>query len=117
MKTVNDDIFSLLKSTGYSVNAYDSDVKDGDSVNYVLIPESSDGIKEQYRLEITVIAFDFITGMKMLDDVKKALITVGDTPKTDVILSIALNGGGNLVNYETHTHHLKAYFNILAKAR
>ena len=117
MTEVINDISNILQKTGYKINAFASDIKDGDSVSYILIPSSSDGIKEQYRLETTIVSNDFVRAVKMLDDVKNALLTIADTQKTNNILNIELNGGGNMVNYETNTYHLKAFFAVKSKKR
>ena len=84
-----------------------------DCIVYKLVPLTSDGIEEQNRFSITVISKDMIKAMKILEAVKKVLLTVGDEPKTNNILEISLNGGGDPVeNLETGTVHIKANFII-----
>jgi len=117
MENLIKEINSLLEKTGYTVNTFSSDYKEGNSINYIIIPSSSDGIKEQYRLEITIISDSFLKGAIMLDDVKEVLLTQADEKKTDTILSIELNGGGNMINYLTKTYHMKAYFVIKTRMR
>ena len=84
-----------------------------DCIVYKFVPLTSDGIKEQNRFSITVISKDMIKAMHILEAVKKVLLTVGDEPKTNNILEISLNGGGDPVeNLETGTVHIKANFII-----
>lgn len=81
------------------------------------VPLSSDGIKEQNRLELTFIHEDELIAKKLMNRVKELLITVGDNKLNNEILEISLNGGGNLVDYQTNTIQLKAFFNIKNRVR
>lgn len=87
-----------------------------DCILYKNVPVLDDGIKAQYRLEVTVIALSLGLGEQILERVKQIFITIADTQKHNRILNCALNGGGVLENLETSTYHYKAYFNYTTKA-
>lgn len=117
MKT-NDALKALLNVTDDDPKIYPfgaDSVKD--CIVYKLIPQTDDGIKEQSRLEITIITHDIGLGLNILEALKNILVTVGDMPKTSNILEISLNGGGCLENLETNTIHHKAYFIIKSRRR
>lgn len=82
-----------------------------------LVLLSSDGIKEQNRLELTFVHEDELIAKKLMNRVKELLTTVGDNKINNEILEISLNGGGNLVDYQTNTIQLKAFFNIKNRVR
>lgn len=117
-----DEIIELLKndealSTFLNISEYDPKIYPfntsvvQDCIVYKFIPLTSDGIKEQNRMEITAISRDMDRGLKILDLVKSALITIGDEPKTKNILEVSLNGGGTpMENETTGTVHIKANF-------
>ena len=110
------EILSLLEPLGYPLRPFGTEVIEN-CIVYNFIPVSSDRVKEQNRLEITVISKDVKQGLNILEEVKNALLTFGDEQKTDNILEIALNGGGSLENLETDTVHFKAFFVIKNKYR
>ncbi|MCI1959698.1 MAG: hypothetical protein LKJ25_08775 [Clostridia bacterium] len=111
-----DELVTLLNETGYKIYPFGS-TKIENCIVYNFVPLTSDGIKEQNRLEITVISKNMETGLTMLADIKEKLLTFGDEPKTDNILSINLNGGGSLENLETNTFHFKAFFVVTSRYR
>ena len=111
-----DEILCILKTLGYNIYPFGTE-KIENCIIYNLIPISSNKIIEQNRLEITVISLDMQIGLKMLENIKQALITLGDKSLTNNILAINLNGGGSLENLETNTFHFKAFFNIKSKFR
>ena len=84
---------------------------------YKFIPITSDGIKEQNRLELTIITVDDLRGLSILETVKSILLTRGDTQKTSNILEVSLNGGGTLENLETGTIHRSAFFIVKNRIR
>lgn len=86
-----------------------------DCIVYKNVPVTDDGIKAQYRLEITVIALSLGIGEQILERIKEVLITIADTKKHSKILNCSLNGGGLLENLESNTYHYKAYFNYTTK--
>lgn len=111
-----DEIIVLLKALGYPVKPYGSE-KIEDCIIYNFVPLTSDKIKEQSRLEITVITKSMGDGLEILEGVKEILLTRGDEQLTDNILNVALNGGGSLENLETNTFHFKANFIVLSRYR
>ena len=82
------------------------------SIIFNVIPQSSDKIKESYRVEVTCIDTDYGHAMELLETVKDILLTFGDNQLTDKILSVVQNGGSSLKNESTKTYHLAAYFDI-----
>lgn len=110
------DLYNALVSLKYPVRPFGTD-KIEDCIIYNIVPVSNDGAVQQDRLEITVISKDLLTAQRMLEQVKKVLLTVGDTKFNNDILDISLNGGGSLENLETETYHLKAYFIVTSKYR
>lgn len=111
-----DELVNILKSLGYQVRPFGTEFI-GDCIVYNFIPLTSDKIKEQNRLEVTVISQSMATGLKILSDVKEAVLTFGDSPLSNNILEIALSGGGSLENLETNTFHFKAYFIVKSRYR
>lgn len=117
-----DEIIELLKnddafSTYLNISEHDPKIYPfstsvvQDCIVYKFVPLTSDGIKEQNRIEITAISRDMYRALKILELVKSALITIGDEPKTKNILEISLNGGGTpMENESTGTVHIKANF-------
>lgn len=117
MKT-NDELNALLNATDDDPKIYPFGAdRVKDCIVYKLIPQTDDGIKEQSRLEITIITHDIELGLNILEELKNILVTVGDQSKTSNILEISLNGGGCLENLETNTIHHKAYFIIKSRRR
>ena len=109
-----DQLLEVLRPLGYPLRPYGSEEIE-DCIVYNFVPVSSDKIKEQNRLEITVIALSVGKGLEMLEEIKEALLTLGDQNKTDNILEISLNGGGSLENIETKTFHFKAFFIVKSR--
>jgi len=109
-------LYKILLSLGYPVKPYATDTIE-DCILYKLVPVSNDGVKQQDRLEITVISTNLLTAQQMIEKIKCALLTIGDTQFNNDILEISLNGGGSLENVETNTYHLKAYFIMTSKYR
>lgn len=106
----------LLDQAGYPVYLFCTN-EIAECILYNFVPLTSDGIKEQGRLEVTIIAFSMEKAQEMLKKVKEVLLTVGDQPKTNTILEIALNGGGCMENIDTATIHLKAFFSVKSRYR
>ena len=111
-----DEILSILKPLGYNIYPFGTE-KIENCIIYNLIPISSNKIIEENRLEITVISLDMETGLKIVEKIKQELITLGDKPLTNNILTINLNGGGSLENLETNTFHFKVFFNVKSRYR
>jgi hypothetical protein len=111
-----DELVNILKLLGYPVRPFATEIIE-DCIIYNFIPLTSDKVKEQNRLEITVISKSMTNGLKILSEVKEALLTFGDKPLSNNILEIALNGGGSLENLETNTFHFKAYFIVKSRYR
>ena len=113
---VLDELLSILKCLGYPIKPFGTETIEN-CIVYNFVTLTSDKVKEQNRLEITIISKSMSDGLKILEGVKEILLTRGDEQLTDRILSIALNGGGSLENLETNTFHFKANFIVLSKYR
>lgn len=111
-----DELLGLLKPLGYDIHPFGSDnIKE--CIVYNFVPLTCDKVKEQNRLEITVISKSMRKGLEMIKQIKDVLLTLGDDPKTNNILEVTLNGGGSLENLETNTFHFKAFFIVKSRYR
>lgn len=113
---VIEELYALMQSVGCPVYAFATETVQ-DCIVYQYIPLLSDGVKEQGRLETTIITQDMEKAYRLLEKLKGALLTVGDERKTNGIYEISHNGGGCLENAETNTIHLKANFTVKSRAR
>lgn len=111
-----DELLNLIKPLGYPIYPFGTETTE-DCIVYNFIPITSDKIKEQNRIEITVISRSMEKGLKILTEVKEVLLTFGDNQKTNNILEITLNGGGSLENLGTNTFHFKAFFIVKNRYR
>ena len=117
-KLENDaDLKSLLNASPTDTGIYINGTERTDSIVYKYALLSSDGIKEQSRLEISCLSKDYINGNQILDRVKIILLTIGDNQFNNDVLEIALNGGGVLFDEDADTHIIKAIFTIKNKYR
>ncbi|HCT64462.1 MAG TPA: hypothetical protein DIC60_04210 [Lachnospiraceae bacterium] len=108
---------SLLNSTSNNTGIYLNKTDKSDSITYRFINLSSDGIKEQNRLEINCLSLNYIKANQILDRVKAILLTFGDEQFNNDVLEIALNGGGYLFDDDTKNHIVKAFFIVKNKFR
>lgn len=103
--------YQIVKLIGKDkVFLLDSD-KVQEQIIFNLVPVTDNKIIRQYRLEITIIAFDMTKIDAVSNRVKEILITLADEEKGK-ILDCALSGGGLLRNYDTNTLHQKLYFGL-----
>ncbi len=108
---------SLLNSTSNNTGIYLNKTDKSDSITYRFINLSSDGIKEQNRLEISCLSKGYLKANEILDRVKAVLLTIGDEQFNNDVLEIALNGGGYLFDDDTKNHIVKAFFIVKNKYR
>ena len=112
---ITKEIYNLLKQDerlkGIKINPFSTNVFEK-AIVYKVIPQSSNKIIEQSRLEITVIDTDYSRAEELLEIVKDILITFGDNQLNNNILSVVQNGGGSMKNEATGTYHLSAFFNV-----
>lgn len=83
-----------------------------DCIVYTPVPLEDDKVKETWRIEITTITKTLENSMSIDNAIRNALLTLGDETLTSGIMQVALNGGGNLFNYETNTYHNTGYYYI-----
>lgn len=107
----------LLNSSSNNTGIYLNKTDKTDSIVYRFINLSSDGIKEQNRLEISCLSQDYLKVNNILERVKEILLTVGDNQFNNDVLEIALNGGGYLFDEDTNNHIIKAFFIVKNRYR
>ena len=83
-----------------------------DSIAYTPVPLEDDGVKETWRVEITIISKSLENSMTIDTAIRNALLTIADAQLTDSIMQVTLNGGASLYNYETNTYHITGYYYI-----
>lgn len=108
---------SLLNSSSNNTGIYLNKTDKTDSIVYRFINLTSDGIKEQNRLEISCLSLDYLKVNAILERVKAILLTVGDEQFNNDVLEIALNGGGYLFDDDTKNHIVKAFFIVKNRYR
>jgi len=107
----------LLNATNEDTRIYLGYADKTDSITYKYSNLTSDGIKEQSRLEISCLSKDYVKANQILDRAKSILLTVGDNQFNDNVMEIALNGGGYLFEDDTNNHIIKAIFIIKSRYR
>ena len=96
---------------------YPYDTEEINSMFYKVVPLTSNGTKETYRLELTSIMEDDYKALQIREILKKLLITVGDTPLTSTILKVVQNGGSTpIFNAQTQTFNTKINFEMIRRA-
>lgn len=70
---------------------------------------------QRVRLQITIIAGTMAKAVEKEENIKKAILTLGDTPLSNNILQCVLNGGGNLYDDARQKHHHILYFDIIQR--
>ena len=73
-----------------------------------------DGV-QRVRLQTTIIAGTMARTLEREEIIKKAILTFGDEPLSNVILQVALNGGGNIYDDARQMHHHILYFDIIKR--
>lgn len=115
------DILRLLNNDEYLsttlkalTGAYSTEIP---FVRYSYIPVTSDKVKAQARFETTAVSNNIGQSFEIINKIKSIILTKGDIPLNDNILSVSVNGGGQLYNEETKTWHVKTNFTITYKER
>lgn len=105
-------IRTIEEATGLPVYPFLSHVQ-GEGIVYTIEPQSDDGIKQQERLTIRIVADTLAKGREYSTMVKNCLLTVGDKPRKSLgILECHLNGGGSLKDEQTKMTHIILYFYV-----
>lgn len=84
---------------------------------YKALKLTSDKVIGQIRFELTVIADTYPKAINAITEAERSLLTFGDIPFSDDILTITRNGGGSMENLDTNTFHETVYFIITHKER
>lgn len=87
-----------------------------DCIVYNYYTATDDGAVSSYRLEIKVITNKYEAGQLVKDTVVKTLVTVGDEPLTNTILSCNVNGGGSLRDSATEQYQQIIYFDVITRS-
>ena len=69
----------------------------------------------RYKLEVRVIGLSYADAERIAAAAVKALNDRGDNNQIPTISSIVLNGGGELVDYQTNTYQRLLYFDVVTK--
>lgn len=93
-----------------------------DCVVYSCNDAYNDNIKKSARLTLNIITTgikenSILKAEKMKNTINSVILTLGDEPLTNTILSITQNGGGQIPNEVTDTLHTILYYDIIYKAR
>lgn len=83
------------------------------AITYSFYSTVSDGAKSRYRFQVRVHAKTLEQAITLSEDIKKALVSLGDEPTSG--LMIEANGGGSLLDEETNTPQQLIIYDILAK--
>lgn len=115
-----EDIVNYLRENLDYKFVFDSTNKAEECVVYSYSPKTDDGIKALYQLTLRIICKGRKEATLMrIENMKKAIqnkiITIGDNPLTENILSVYQNGGGVMVDYDTDTTHEIMYYDIVYK--
>lgn len=105
---------ALIGSTVGDTRIYPLRSLNNDScIVYKNFPVSDNGVKVEERMEIEIINSTYAKVLEIEERVKGLLLTIGDTPLTDTILEVELNGGGLVYNYETNKVYRTLFLDIL----
>lgn len=85
------------------------------SIIYEHYTVSDNKAKQQIRLMLRIVCADLATAYTAERTIQDLLITLGDEPFNNVIVSIKLNGGGHLYDPDSKLYHRIAYFDVIAK--
>ena len=72
-----------------------------------------DGIKRSLMLKVNIFAFTMERALELQEKLERALVTFGDRPLTENILSCRQNGGGWIMDGERHCRI--TYFELTIK--
>ena len=89
-----------------------------DCVVYSYNDAYNDNIKKSARLTLNIITTgikenSILKAEKMKNTINSVILTLGDEPLTNAILSITQNGGGQIPNEVTDTLHTILYYDII----
>lgn len=88
----------------------------GDCFTYNYHTTAADKITESKRLEITIIAKTLSKTVDIENQIKRLILTLGDTPLITNILQVEVNGGGSLYDNERLMNHRILYFDLLIRS-
>lgn len=106
---------AILKATVTAITPFKTSKIN--TMYYKAVKLQSDRVVGQIRFELTAITDTYKKAIKAITEAEKSLLTFGDTPLTDTILSITRNGGASMENVDTNTFHETVYFTIIYKER
>lgn len=89
-------------------------VKNLPALSYRIYRTSDNGSKSQWRLECRITADSLVSLLEKEDQLKDSLVTVADTTKCGC--SIAVNGGGTLLDETTGFPQQITYFDLTTRS-
>ena len=87
----------------------------GDCVIYNFHTIYQDKKVQKCRLQINIIATTTAKTVAIEERIKTILLTLGDSPLTNDILQVELNGGGTLYDGAREKNHRILYFDIIKR--
>ena len=107
----------LISYIGTAANIYPMATSyTGECIVYKLVPLTDDGIKQHNRFEVQIIANTMAKTIDIEKRVKQLILTKADTPLTNNILKVVMNGGGTFYDVERNKHHRQLFFEILSRS-
>lgn len=105
----------IEEGTGLKPQAFAIDsVKDLPAMSYRIYRTSDNGSKSQWRLECRITAKTLASLLELEERLKDSLVTVADTVKCGC--SIAVNGGGTLLDANTGYPQQITYFDLTTRS-
>jgi len=101
---------ALQALIGSNIYPFSAPMKAIPCLVYVFTPSTDDGIKEQNKLEIRVIANSYASALAIDSACRRVLLTIGDTGISDV-LQCSINGGGTL--QDANATHIITYYTLI----
>lgn len=84
------------------------------SIVYTFTPLTDNNLVRTDKLEIHIIANNLLDAFAIDMEVRKTLLTTGDTPLANGIQQVEINGGGTLEDTATGTIHAITYYYIVS---
>lgn len=85
------------------------------AITYTFSDVSDNAIKKIEKLEVRAISTDIATTINIANKVKEIVLTVGDTPLSNNILSVEVNGGGLMEDTSANLYSQTILFNIIGR--
>ncbi len=112
----------LRKKTPYKFYFSETDIKNVPCIVYEFLTTQNDGLKSHSILKLHIMTKgvnenSIKNGQKIKLEIDSALLTRGDTPLTNNILSVEQNGGGIIPDKQANVLHTLAYYDVIHRIR